>query len=47
MTELTAVMRRTIKRKLSHEKPTVWIGKSGVSHGLVKEIEKQLEKRDD
>lgn len=46
MTELTAAMRRTIKRKLSHEQPTVWIGKSGVSHGLVKEIEKQLEKRE-
>jgi RNA-binding protein len=39
-------MRRRIKRRLSGEKPTVWIGKSGVSMELLKEIEKQLEKNE-
>lgn len=46
MTELTAGMKRRIKRKLSGEKPTVWIGKNGVSRELLDEIEKQLEKRE-
>jgi len=39
-------MRRRIKRRLSGEKPTVWIGKSGVSQELLKEIKKQLDKRE-
>jgi len=39
-------MRRRIKRKLSGEKPTIWVGKSGASKELLKEIEKQLEKNE-
>ena len=39
-------MKRRIKRKLSGEKPTIWIGKSGVSQELINEIEKQLDKRE-
>jgi len=39
-------MKRRIKRRLSGEKPTIQIGKNGVSHKLVKEIEKQLEKKE-
>jgi len=46
MSKLTAGMKRRIKRRLSEEKPTVYIGKSGVSMELFKEIEKQLEKRE-
>jgi RNA-binding protein len=46
MNIITARMKRRIKRRLSGEKPTIWIGKSGVSQELAKEIEKQLEKRE-
>jgi len=46
MSKLTTGMRRRIKRRLSGEKPTVWIGKSGVSQELLKEIKKQLDKRE-
>lgn len=45
MSRLTARMKRRIKRRLSEEKPTIQIGKNGVSQKLVKEIEKQLEKK--
>jgi RNA-binding protein len=31
---------------LSGEKPTIWVGKSGASKELLKEIEKQLEKNE-
>ena len=46
MSELTARMKRRIKRRLSEEKPTIQIGKNGVSQKLVEEIEKQLEKKE-
>jgi len=45
MSELTARMKRRIKRRLGEEKPTIQIGKNGVSQKLMKEIEKQLEKK--
>lgn len=45
MSKLTPGKRRYIKRALSDEKPTIWIGKSGVSDALLKEVEKQLDKR--
>ncbi len=38
-------MKRHIKHKLKDEKPTIWIGKEGVKPQLLKEIEKQLEKK--
>lgn len=44
MSKLTAGKKRFIKRKLSEEKPTVWVGKGGASAELLKEIEKQLTK---
>jgi RNA-binding protein YhbY len=44
MSKLAAGKKRFIKRKLSEEKPTVWVGKSGASAELLKEIEKQLAK---
>ena len=46
MSKLTAGMKRRIKRRLSAEKPTIWIGKSGASQQSLKEIEKQLEKKE-
>ena len=36
---------RMVKRRMVHEKPTVWVGKSGVTASMVDEIDKQLEKR--
>ncbi len=46
MSTLTVRMKRRIKRRLSGEKPTVWIGKNRVSQELLSEIEKQLDKRE-
>jgi len=46
MSKLSARAKRRIKRMLSGEKPTIWIGKSGVSVDLLKEVEKQLGKRE-
>ncbi len=45
MNQLTTKMKRHIKHKLKDEKPTIWIGKDGVTSQLLKEIEKQLEKK--
>jgi RNA-binding protein len=42
----TASKKRLIKRKLSEEKPTVWVGKGGASAELLKEIDKQLAKKE-
>jgi len=42
----TAAKKRLIKKKLSEEKPTVWVGKGGASAELLKEIDKQLSKRE-
>jgi RNA-binding protein len=46
MSKLTAGMKRRIKRELSEENPTIWIGKSGVSEQVLGEIAKQLEKKE-
>ncbi|MEM4713369.1 MAG: YhbY family RNA-binding protein [Candidatus Bathyarchaeia archaeon] len=45
MSKLTSRMTRRIKSEFGGEKPTIWIGKKQVSDELIKEIEKQLEKR--
>jgi RNA-binding protein len=44
MTGLTAGKRRFVMRQLGDAKPTVWIGKSGATSELVKEIALQLAK---
>jgi RNA-binding protein len=36
-------MKRQIKHELSAEKPTVWIGKNGISKEVLAEIDRQLE----
>lgn len=46
MNKLTSKMKRRIKRELSEEKPTIWIGKNQASKEILEEIEKQLEKRE-
>ncbi len=43
---ITPKMRRRIKRELSGERPTVWIGKEGVTPKTVKEVSRHLEKRE-
>jgi len=43
---ITPRMRRRIKRELSGERPTVWIGKEGATPKTVKEISRHLEKRE-
>jgi len=45
MSELTAGKKRFVKRTLSEESPTILVGKSGVSEEVLKEVEKQLDKR--
>lgn len=46
MSKLAAKTKRRVKRRLSNEKPTIWVGKEGTSVELMKEIEKQLEKKE-
>lgn len=46
LSKLTAGMKRRIKHRLSAESPTIWIGKGGVSEELLKEIAKQLDKKE-
>jgi RNA-binding protein len=44
MSELTAGKKRFVKHSLSKASPTIWIGKSGASDEVLKEITKQLVK---
>jgi len=37
-------MKRHVRHKLKDEKPTIWIGKDGLTNQLSSEIEKQLNK---
>ena len=43
---ITPKMKRRIKRELSAEKPTIWVGKEGATPQMVNEISRQLEKRE-
>jgi len=43
---ITPRMKRRIKRELSVEKPTVWIGKEGATSQIINEISRHLEKRE-
>ena len=45
MNKLKPGAKRRIKRELGDERPTIWVGKDGVSNALLKEVEKQLDKR--
>jgi RNA-binding protein len=46
MSGSTAAKKRSLKRKLSEEKPTVWVGKGGASAELLREIDRQLAKKE-
>lgn len=39
-------LRRRIKRELSSEKPTIWVGKNGATGQVMAEICRQLEERE-
>jgi len=41
---ITSGVRRRIKRELSAERPTVWVGKEGATAQIVNEIGRQLDK---
>jgi len=43
---ITPRMKRRIKRELSVEKPTIWVGKEGATPQIMEEISKQLDKRE-
>ena len=42
---ITPKMKRRIKRALSAERPTVWVGKEGATTQIINEISKQLDTR--
>jgi RNA-binding protein len=44
LNEITTRMKRHVRHKLKDEKPTIWIGKDGLTSQLSSEIEKQLDK---
>ncbi len=44
MSKITTGKKRFVKRQLSDESPTVWVGKWGLTEQLAKEIDKQLDK---
>jgi RNA-binding protein len=43
---ITSKIRRRIKRELSSEKPTIWIGKNRATQQVIGEISRQLEKKE-
>jgi RNA-binding protein len=44
LSKITTKMKRHVRHKLKDEKPTIWIGKDGLTSQLSSEIEKQLNK---
>ena len=44
MSKITTRMKRHVRHKLKDEKPTIWVGKEGLTAQLSSEIEKQLNK---
>jgi RNA-binding protein len=43
---ITDKMRLRIRRRLSSEKPAIWIGKSGATREVIEEVSRQLEERE-
>lgn len=43
---ITSGMKRRIKRELSAQKPTVWVGKEGATTQIINEIDRQLEQHE-
>ena len=45
MSKITTRMKRHVRHELKEEKPTIWVGKEGLTPPLLSEIENQLEKK--
>lgn len=45
MSKITTRMKRHVRYKLKDEKPTIWVGKDGLTLPLLSEIENQLKKK--
>jgi RNA-binding protein len=45
LSKITTRMKRHVRHELKDEKPTIWIGKDGLTPQLSNEIENQLEKK--
>ena len=45
MSKITTRMKRHVRHELKDEKPTIWVGKDGLTPQLSNEIENQLEKK--
>jgi RNA-binding protein len=44
LSKITTKMKRHVRHKLKDEKPTIWIGKEGLTPQISSEIDKQLDK---
>jgi RNA-binding protein len=44
LSKITTKMKRHVRHKLKDEKPTIWIGKDGLTPQISSEIDKQLDK---
>lgn len=44
MSKITTRMKRHVRHELKEEKPTIWIGKDGLTPQVQAEVEKQLQK---
>jgi RNA-binding protein len=42
---LSSEIKRSIKKNVSAQKPTIWVGKDGSTDEIVSEIDRQLEQR--
>jgi RNA-binding protein len=45
LSKITTKMKRHVRHELKEEKPTIWVGKDGLTPQLSSEIENQLEKK--
>jgi len=45
LSKITTRMKRHVRFKLKDEKPTIWVGKDGLTPSLSREIENQLGKQ--
>ena len=44
LSKITTKMKRHVRHELKEEKPTIWVGKDGLTPQVLSEVEKQLQK---
>jgi len=44
LSKITTKMKRHVRHELKEEKPTIWVGKEGLTPQVLVEVEKQLER---